>query len=134
MVRHRYELIAESTQRKNKLTAVCDELFPELTHIMKDPNLRISRASPPRTVIGSGACTRRVIFRSSASGSAVANAFCSCLQYRLKWLTMPSHIALSSFSVTRELPLVAECFSLATPVFDALRLAYTWEWVSNQHV
>jgi len=29
----------ESTQRKNKLTAICDELFPELTHVMKDPNL-----------------------------------------------------------------------------------------------
>ena len=39
MVRHRYELIAESTQRKNKLTAICDELFPELTQVVKDPNL-----------------------------------------------------------------------------------------------
>lgn len=29
----------ESTQRKNKLTAICDELFPELTQIQKDPNL-----------------------------------------------------------------------------------------------
>lgn len=39
MVRHRYELITESTQRKNKLTAICDEIFPELTQIYKDPNL-----------------------------------------------------------------------------------------------
>jgi transposase len=39
MVRHRYELINESTQRKNKLIAICDELFPELTVIYKDPNL-----------------------------------------------------------------------------------------------
>jgi len=39
MVRHRYELINESTQRKNKLIAICDELFPELTNIYKDPNL-----------------------------------------------------------------------------------------------
>src|SRR5437667_878891 len=39
MVRHRYELIAESTQRKNKLIAICDEIFPELTQVMKDPNL-----------------------------------------------------------------------------------------------
>jgi len=38
MVRHRYELIAESTQRKNKLTAICDEVFPEFTSILKDPN------------------------------------------------------------------------------------------------
>jgi transposase len=39
MVRHRYELIAESTQRKNKLLAICDEIFPELTQVMKDPTL-----------------------------------------------------------------------------------------------
>jgi transposase len=39
LMRHRYELVNESTQRKNKLTAICDELFPELTHVFKDPNL-----------------------------------------------------------------------------------------------
>jgi transposase len=39
MVRHRCELINETTQRKNKLTAIGDELFPELTQICKDPNL-----------------------------------------------------------------------------------------------
>jgi len=38
LMRHRYELVNESTQRKNKLTAICDELFPELTQVMKDPN------------------------------------------------------------------------------------------------
>ncbi len=31
LTRHRYELIQESAQRKNKLTSLCDELFPELT-------------------------------------------------------------------------------------------------------
>ncbi len=36
---HRYELVNESTQRKNKLTAICDELFPELTKVFKNPNL-----------------------------------------------------------------------------------------------
>jgi transposase len=39
LMRHRYELIAESTRRKNKLTAICDELFPEFTRIFKNPNL-----------------------------------------------------------------------------------------------
>lgn len=38
LIRHRYELIHESTQRKNKLTAICDEVFPELTQVVKDPN------------------------------------------------------------------------------------------------
>ncbi len=39
LTRYRYELIQESTQRKNKLTSLCDELFPELTQIFKNPNL-----------------------------------------------------------------------------------------------
>lgn len=38
LVRHRYELMHECTQRKNKLVAICDELFPELTLVCKDPN------------------------------------------------------------------------------------------------
>jgi hypothetical protein len=38
-MRHRYELATEATQRKNKLTAICDELFPELTQVFKNPNL-----------------------------------------------------------------------------------------------
>ncbi len=37
-VQHRCELQRESTRRKNKLTAICDELFPELAGICKDPN------------------------------------------------------------------------------------------------
>lgn len=39
MVQHRYELSHESTRRKNKLTAICDEVFPEFTQVCKDPNL-----------------------------------------------------------------------------------------------
>jgi transposase len=39
LMRHRYELISESTRRKNKLTAICDELFPEFTRVFKNPNL-----------------------------------------------------------------------------------------------
>ena len=39
LTRHRYELMQESTQRKNKLIAICDELFPEFTHILKNPTL-----------------------------------------------------------------------------------------------
>ena len=38
-IRHRYELTQESTRRKNKLTAICDELFPEFTSVLKNPNL-----------------------------------------------------------------------------------------------
>ena len=38
MVHHRQELISESTQRKNKLTSLYDELFPEFSLIFRDPN------------------------------------------------------------------------------------------------
>ncbi|HLZ63782.1 MAG TPA: IS110 family transposase [Ktedonosporobacter sp.] len=38
MVQHRQELTAASTQRKNKLTAICDEVFPEFTRVFRDPN------------------------------------------------------------------------------------------------
>jgi transposase len=38
LMRHRYELVNEATQRKNKLTAICDEIFPEITQVLKDPN------------------------------------------------------------------------------------------------
>lgn len=38
LIRHRYELVHEATQRKNKLIAICDELFPEMTRVLKDPN------------------------------------------------------------------------------------------------
>src|SRR3989440_6037743 len=37
-------LIRESTQRKNKLTTLCDELFPELTRVVKDPNALVALA------------------------------------------------------------------------------------------
>lgn len=39
MVQHHGELVVESTQRKNRLTSICDELFPELTHLLRNPNL-----------------------------------------------------------------------------------------------
>ncbi len=38
-VQHRNELVAESTQRKNKLISICDEIFPEFTQVLKNPNL-----------------------------------------------------------------------------------------------
>jgi transposase len=38
LVGHRAELVREATQRKNKLTSICDQLFPEFTQVFKDPN------------------------------------------------------------------------------------------------
>jgi hypothetical protein len=42
LMRHRYELVNEATQRKNKLIAICDELFPEFAQVFKDPNAPIA--------------------------------------------------------------------------------------------
>jgi transposase len=44
LIRQRYELIHATTRRKNKLTAICDELFPELTRILKDPTAPVALA------------------------------------------------------------------------------------------
>jgi Transposase IS116/IS110/IS902 family len=44
LIRQRYELVRETTQRKNKLTAICDELFPELTRVANDPNAPVALA------------------------------------------------------------------------------------------
>jgi transposase len=38
MIHHREELIRERTRRKNKLTAICDEVFPEFVRSCTDPN------------------------------------------------------------------------------------------------
>jgi transposase len=38
-MQHRYELSHQRTQLRNKLTAICDELFPEFTQIFHDPHL-----------------------------------------------------------------------------------------------
>ncbi len=38
LVQHRSELVRERTRRKNKLVAICDELFPELAQVYLNPN------------------------------------------------------------------------------------------------
>jgi transposase len=43
-IQHRYELSQQSTQLRNKLTAICDEIFPELTQIFHDPNREVALA------------------------------------------------------------------------------------------
>lgn len=43
-IRHRYELSQQSTQLRNKLTAMCDEIFPEFTQVFHDPNREVALA------------------------------------------------------------------------------------------
>ena len=38
LVRRRYELVQDTTRHKNRLIAICDELFPEFTQVLRDPN------------------------------------------------------------------------------------------------
>jgi transposase len=38
LVQHRAELVRETTRRKNKLTSILDQLFPEFTQVLKNPN------------------------------------------------------------------------------------------------
>ena len=43
-MQHRYELSQQRTQLRNKLTAICDEIFPEFTQIFHDPNREVALA------------------------------------------------------------------------------------------
>jgi transposase len=38
LVGHRAQLVREATRRKNKLSSILDQLFPEFTEVFKDPN------------------------------------------------------------------------------------------------
>lgn len=42
LVRMHYELTQQHTRLLNKLTALCDEIFPELCQVVRDPNLRFA--------------------------------------------------------------------------------------------
>lgn len=42
LIRHRYELSHQCTQLRNKLTAICDEIFPEFTKVFHDPNREVA--------------------------------------------------------------------------------------------
>jgi transposase len=68
-MRHRYELIHECTQRKNKLIAICDELFPEFTKVLKDPNaptaLTLRQHFPTPHAIASASLTELAKLRKS---------------------------------------------------------------------
>jgi transposase len=75
LMRHRYELVNESTQRKNKLTAICDELFPELTQVFKNPNLTIAlnlreKFPTPHAVATASLMALREVRRSSSPSEA----------------------------------------------------------------
>src|SRR5205823_4121060 len=62
LVTHRAELVREATQRKNKLTSIVDQLFPEFTQIIKDPNgataLAIRAAYPTAHAIATAPLSR----------------------------------------------------------------------------
>jgi transposase len=57
LVRRHHELVVDLTRRRNKLTAIADELFPELTQVLRDPNapnaLRLRERFPTPEAIAS---------------------------------------------------------------------------------
>ncbi|MBA2287518.1 MAG: transposase [Ktedonobacteraceae bacterium] len=42
LAQHRVELVSESTRRRNKLTAICDEIFPEYNQVFRDVNAQVA--------------------------------------------------------------------------------------------
>lgn len=78
LIRHRYELIHETTRRKNKLIAICDELFPEFAQIFKDPNaagaLAIRERFPIPQAVATASMTDLVALRVGTKPSAATLA------------------------------------------------------------
>jgi len=70
LIRHRYELVREATQSKNKLIAICDELFPEFTQILKDPNLPTALALRERFPTPAALATASLSALQEARGKA----------------------------------------------------------------
>jgi hypothetical protein len=68
LIRHRYELVREATQRKKKLIAICDELFPELTQVLKDPTLPTALAIRERFPTPAALATASLSARKSVRG------------------------------------------------------------------
>jgi len=69
LTRHRYELSQESTQRRNKLTSICDEVFPEFTQLFKDPNREVALAirekfPTPQAIVTASMSSLREVRRS----------------------------------------------------------------------
>lgn len=56
LIQHRYELSHASTQYRNKLTAICDELFPELVQVFRDPNEAFGAGLPRNISHPFGSC------------------------------------------------------------------------------
>lgn len=76
MVQHHAELVQESTQRKNKLTSICDELFPELTRLLRNPNLPTALALRSRfpTPVDLAAATFTELREARGRTCSVSNA------------------------------------------------------------
>jgi len=68
MIHHREELVRERTQRKNQLTSICDELFPEFTQVCKNPNsasaLALRTAFPTPAALATASASALVAARS----------------------------------------------------------------------
>src|SRR5258708_12644723 len=67
-MQHRYELSQQCTQLRNKLTAICDEIFPEFTQVSHDPNREVALAfrekfPPPHEIAMASLSALRAIYK-----------------------------------------------------------------------
>jgi transposase len=87
LIRHRTELTTEVTRRRNKLTAIADEVFPEFTEVCKDPNgiaaLRIRQAFPTPELLAAASFDK---LRKCSAGNKPSRANLA----RLQWLASQS--------------------------------------------
>jgi len=96
LVQHRTELAREETRRRNKLTALADQIFPEITQVCKDPNavsiLSLRDAFPTAEAFATAPCQA---IRAARRGTLPSNANILRLQDLASTsigLTEPNHL------------------------------------------
>jgi transposase len=115
-MQHRYELVHECTRSKNKLTAICDELFPEFVTAIKDPNghlaLKLREQYPTPQAIATAPLAALTALRTRgglpSSAQLVELQRLACQSIGTKDLIRQRGLALEQSQLIRELRLFQE--------------------------
>ena len=133
LIRHRYELVRAATQRKNKLIAICDEMFPEFMRILHDPNGLTALALRERFPTPAALATASLSALEEVRGKAhsISNAKLLELQHLAtesigtKDIVRQRGLVLEQTQLTRELRLlqehIAQLESEITPIVAQAR-------------
>jgi len=112
---HRYELSHESTKRRNQLTAISEQLFPEITAVFKDPNgetaLKVRAAFPTAHAVATASldalCAAKGPYQPSRDKMAALQAF-AAQSIGIKDIGRSRSLVFEQAQLIRELQLIRE--------------------------